>query len=123
MSVLRSSNNRKISPQQRANAVKISLAMLEENQSYNGPQLLLALGGNVNLTHYENNLLLDGMQHANREAGGIYWSRPMRPATELHTQTHRQLHSNTSNHDRCVAEVSHISEPTVIPRNVPHEAF
>ena len=82
MSALRSANTCKISTKNRANAVKLSLAFLEESQMFDGPQLLLALGGDVNLTHDDNNLLLDGMQHDQRTEGTIFWSKPKRPATQ-----------------------------------------
>ena len=108
MSALRSSNNRQISMLQRANAVKLSLAMLEENQFYDGPQLLLALGGDVNLTYSENNLLLDGMQHAKWEPGGICWSEPKRPATQLHTDTPAAPFKHFQPRQVCGSCVSHI---------------
>ena len=108
MSALRSSNIRNISTQNRANAMKLSLAMLEESQMYDGPQLLLALGGDVNLTHSENNLLLDGMQHAKREPGGIFWSKPKRPATQLHTDTPAAPFKHFQPRQVCGSCVSHI---------------
>ena len=108
MSVLRSSNNRKISPQLRADAAKLSLAMLEESQMYDGPQLLLALGGDVNLTCSENNLLLDGMQHAKRAPGSISWSKPKRPATQLHTDTPAAPFKHFQPRQVCGSCVSHI---------------
>ena len=108
MSALRSSSSRRISTQNRANAVKLSLAMLEESQMYDGPQLLLALGGDVNLTHDDNNLLLDGMQHAKRAAGIISWSMPKRPATQLPRDTPAAPFKHFQPRQVCGSCVSHI---------------
>ena len=108
MSALRSSNKHNISTRQRADAVKLSLAMLEADQSYDGPQLLLALGGDVNLTYADNNLRLDGMLHAKREPGSICWSKPTRPATQLHTDTPAAPFKNFQPRQVCGSCVSHI---------------
>jgi hypothetical protein len=71
----------KLNMSQTASAVTLCLAFLEENPGHSGPPILLALGGDVNTSDSDQNLMFDGIMQKSREAGSICWSKSrLRPA-------------------------------------------